>query len=170
MKKKKVLILISSLSLLLISSLFIEKSSFNLVKAYADKNIINEVEKQNKPNNEAVLVNSGESTEETLGRKLFEEYINQNRNVIAGINLNDVLDCRKVDTLTDYKINYVKTAKSEDDRFIVKISYDIQFTDASNKWIAGNGKISDNNWIREKSNYVEIVKEDNEYKIYKIYT
>ena len=47
--------------------------------------------------------------------------------------------------------------------FIAKISYDIQFTDESNKWIAGNGKISDNNWIRNKSNYVEIIKENNIY-------
>lgn len=170
MKKKKVLILISSLSLLLISNLFIEKSSFNLVKAYADTTSINEVEEQKEPNSEAVLANSSENTEEAVGRKLFEKYINQNRNAIAGMDLNGILNSDEVETLTDYKINSVKIVGSEKDRFIVNISYDIQFTEESNKWVAGNGKVKENNWIRNKTNYVEIVKEDNEYKIDKIYT
>lgn len=170
MKKKKVLILISSLSLLLISSLFIEKSSFNLVKVYADTTSINEIEEHNEPNSEAVLTKSSENTEEAIGRKLFEEYINKNRNVIAGMDLNGTLKNDIVETLNDYKIDSVTSVKSEQDRFIVKVLYDIQFTEESNKWVAGNGKIKENNWIRNKSNYIEIVKENDGYKIDKIHT
>lgn len=167
MKKRKVLILISSLSLLLISNLFIEKSSFNLVNAYADTISINE---QEEPNNQAVLTNSSENSKEVIGRKLFEEYINKNRIAIAGMDLNDNLNNKEVETFAEYKINNIKIMEIKENRFIAKISYDIQFTDESNKWIAGNGKISDNNWIRNKSNYVEIIKENNIYKIDKIYT
>lgn len=170
MKKKKVLILISSLSLLLISSLFIEKSSFNLVKAYADSASINEMEEQKEPNSEAVLTKVNENSEIAISRALFEEYINQNRTAIAGMNLNGILNDNEVETLTDYKINNIRAVQSEQDKFTVNISYDIQFTEESNKWIAGNGKVKENNWIRNKTNYVEIVKEDNEYKIDKIYT
>ncbi|MBE6062087.1 MAG: hypothetical protein E7207_00670 [Clostridium butyricum] len=166
MNKKKVLILISSLSLLLMSSLFIEKSSFNLGKAYAYTNSINESE----PNSKAVLESLTENTQEAVGRRLFERYINQNKRAIAGMDLNGILNSNEVETFTDYKINSVKVVVSEQDRFIVNISYDIQFTEKSNKWVAGNGKVQENNWIRNKTNYVEIVRENNQYKIDKIYT
>ena len=160
MKKKKVLILISSLSLLLMFSLFIEKSSINLVEAYADTTNVQE----------AVLTKLDENSEIDVSRKLFEQYINNNKTAIAGIDLNGVLNNDVVETLTDYKINNIRVIQSEEDKFIVNVSYDVQFTEESNKWIAGNGKIKENNWIRNKSNYVEIVKDNGEYKIDKIYT
>lgn len=170
MKKKKVLILISSLSLLLISSLFIEKSSFNLAKAYADSISNNKVEEQKEPNSEAVLTNVNENSEIVIGRNLFEEYINQNRTAIAGMDLKGNLNNNEVEALTDYKINNIKVIQSEHDKFIVNISYDIQFTEESNKWVAGNGKIKENNWIKNKTNYVEIIKDNDGYKINGIYT
>lgn len=160
MKKKKVLILISSLSLLLISGLFIGKSSINVVKAYADT----------VSDSKAVLTKLDENSESDVSRKLFEEYINDNKTAIAGIDLNGVLNNDVVETLTDYKINNIRVIQSEEDKFIVNISYDIQFTEESNKWIAGNGKIKENNWIRNKSNYVEIVNDNGNYKIDRIYT
>lgn len=160
MKKKKVLILISSLSLLLMFSLFIEKSSINLVEAYADTTNVQE----------AVLTKLDENSEIDVSRKLFEQYINNNKTAIAGIDLNGVLNNDVVETLTDYKINNIRVIQSEEDKFIVNVSYDVQFTEESDKWIAGNGKIKENNWIRNKSNYVEIVKDNGEYKIDKIYT
>lgn len=160
MKKKKVLILISSLSLLLISNLFIEKSSIDSVEAYADTT----------NDSKAVVTMLDENSKIDVSRNLFEQYINDNKTAIAGIDLNGVLNNEVVETLTDYKINDIRVTKSEEDKFIVNISYDIQFTEESNKWIAGNGKVNENNWIRNKSNYVEIVKENDDYKINKIHT
>lgn len=160
MKKKKVLILISGLSLLLISNLFIEKSSINLVKAYGDTT----------NDSKAVVTLLDENSKIDVSRNLFEQYIKDNKTAVAGIDLNGVLNNEVVETLTDYKINDIRVTQSEEDKFIVNISYDIQFTEESNKWIAGNGKVNENNWIRNKSNYVEIIKENDTYKINRIYT
>lgn len=160
MKKKKVLILISSLSLLLISNIFIGKSSINLVKAYADTT----------NDSKAVIKLLDENSKIDVSRNLFEQYIKDNKTAVAGIDLNGILNNEVVETLTDYKINDIRVVQSEEDKFIVNISYDIQFTEESNKWIAGNGKVNENNWIRNKSNYVEIIKENDTYKINRIYT
>ena len=160
MKKKKVLILISGLSLLLISNLFIEKSSINLVKAYGDTT----------NDSKAVVTLLDENSKIDVSRNLCEQYIKDNKTAVAGIDLNGVLNNEVVETLTDYKINDIRVTQSEEDKFIVNISYDIQFTEESNKWIAGNGKVNENNWIRNKSNYVEIIKENDTYKINRIYT
>ncbi|MDO5517288.1 MAG: hypothetical protein Q4F66_07005, partial [Clostridium sp.] len=119
---------------------------------------------------EAVLTKLDENSESDVSRKLFEEYINSNKTAIAGTGLNGVLNDNLVETLTDYKINDIRVLQREEEKFIVNISYDIQFTEESDKWIAGNGKIKEDNWIRNKNNYVEIVKDNGSYKINRIYT
>lgn len=160
MKKVKILALSSGLSLLFISNLFLGKSSINLVKAYASTT--NE--------SKAVVTILDENSKIDISRRLFEQYINDNKTSIAGVNSNGVLSNDVVETLTDYKINDIRLVQSEEDSFIVNVSYDIQFTEESNKWIAGNGKVNENNWIRNKSNYVEIVKDNDDYKINRICT
>ena len=104
-----------------------------------------------------------------IAKDLFDEYINENRTdwkMVKSQNLNR----QPVVCLTDYKINDITFVKEESDKFTVDISYDIQYTNESNFWIAGNGELTDNNWVINKCSFVDIQKVGDKYFIINLYT
>lgn len=104
-----------------------------------------------------------------IGRYLFDKYINENTTdwqMVKSQNLNR----EPVTCLTDYRIGDIDFVKEDDDKFTVDISYDIQYTDESSFWIAGNGELADDNWVINKCNFVDIQKDGDKYVIVNIYT
>jgi len=104
-----------------------------------------------------------------IARTLFDKYINENKTDWKKVEFEKLERKPKV-CLTDYKINNIRVTREEEDKFIVLIGYDIKYTNESDFWIAGNGEICEDNWIRNKSNFVEIQKSGNEYVISNIIT
>lgn len=104
-----------------------------------------------------------------IARSLFDKYINENKTDWKRVEFQK-LERKPKASLTDYRINNVKVTGEEKNKFIVSIEYDIKYTNESDMWIAGNGKICEDNWIRNKSNFVEIQKSGDEYVITNIIT
>lgn len=75
-----------------------------------------------------------------------------------------------VKSLEDYNIISAKLVTCEKDSFTVKVVYDVKCTEESDMWLAGNGKKEEDNWIRNKSNYITIENINEEYEIKNIYT
>ncbi len=110
-----------------------------------------------------------------IAGKLFESFINENSTDHNKVQFEN-LDREPVKTLESYEIKNIKFISScyDDnsniDKFTVRITYDINYTDESDMWLAGNGIISENNWIRNKMNFIDIEKVNGEYAITQIYT
>jgi hypothetical protein len=104
-----------------------------------------------------------------IARDLFDKYINDNRTDLKQVEFQKI-DRKPVVCFTEYKINDVKATGGDGDNFTVNIKYDIKYTNESDIWIAGNGEISNDNWIRNKSNFVEIQKDGDNYVISNIIT
>lgn len=101
--------------------------------------------------------------------ELFKNYIEENSTDWQKVQFEN-LNRDPVKSLTDYAIISTELVYSEKDNFTIKVTYDIKYTDESDMWLAGNGLKEEDNWIRNKINYVNINKENNEYKIINIYT
>lgn len=104
-----------------------------------------------------------------IARELFDDYINENRtdwSIVKSQNLKR----KPVICLTDYRINDVEIESQDLYKFTVSVSYDIQYTNESNMWVAGNGEIKDNNWIVDKFALVDITQINNKYVITNIGT
>ena len=104
-----------------------------------------------------------------IARDLFDKYINENKTDWKQVEFQK-LDRKPMVCFSDYKINYIKITGEEEKKFTAYIEYDIQYTNESDMWIAGNGKICEDNWIRNKSNFVEIEKSGDKYSIKNIIT
>ena len=90
-----------------------------------------------------------------IARELFDDYINENRtdwSIVKSQNLKR----EPVICLTDYRINDIDIESQDFYKFTVSVSYDIQYTNESNMWVAGNGELKDNNWIVNKIALVDI--------------
>lgn len=106
---------------------------------------------------------------ERIAKDLYENYLNNNRTdwkLVKAENLNR----DPVVSMTDYNINTVELVSEDKNKFTVDISYDIKYTENSNMWIAGNGTLSDNTWIKNKITFVDIEKYLEHYIITNIYT
>lgn len=101
--------------------------------------------------------------------QLFSSYIEANSTDWKRVEFEN-LDRDPVKSLEDYKIIDSKLVSFGENDFTVKFMYDIKYTDDSDMWIAGNGSKDKDNWIRNKINYVNIEKNNDEYIIKKIYT
>ena len=90
-----------------------------------------------------------------IARELFDDYINENRtdwSIVKSQNLKR----KPVICLTDYRINDIEIESQDLYNFTVSVLYDIQYTNESNMWVAGNGELKDNNWIVNKIALVDI--------------
>lgn len=90
-----------------------------------------------------------------IARELFDYYINENRtdwSIVKSQNLKR----EPVICLTDYRINDIDIESQDLYNFTVSVLYDIQYTNESNMWVAGNGELKDNNWIVNKIALVDI--------------
>lgn len=106
---------------------------------------------------------------EKIARELYEEYLNNNRTdwrMVKAQNLNR----NPVISMVDYKINEVTFVKEDKNTFTVEVSYDIQYTNESNMWLAGNGTLSENNWDKNKVTFIDIEKYLDKYIISSVYT
>lgn len=104
-----------------------------------------------------------------IARELFDKYVNDNKTDWKQVELQKI-DRKPVVCFTEYNINNIKVTGGDENKFTVNIEYDIKYTNESDMWIAGNGKISEDNWIRNKSNFVEIQKNGDKYVISNIIT
>lgn len=150
------------LSIFMISMMFISCGSSNIKN---NTNNIKEVIDNEK--NEQESLSKDEMI--AIARDLFDDYINQNRTDWYFVKAKG-LKRQPVICLTDYRINDISFVKEENNKFTVDISYDIQYTDESNYWVAGNGELSENNWVMNKCNFVDIIKADNKYFLSNVYT
>ncbi|WP_294406505.1 hypothetical protein [uncultured Clostridium sp.] len=100
---------------------------------------------------------------------LFKNYLEDNSTDWHKVQYEN-LNRAPVKSLADYNINSAKLVDCQQNSFTVKIIYDVKSTEESDMWLAGNGKKDEDNWIRNKSNYITIENIQEEYKIKNIYT
>ncbi|WP_293981528.1 hypothetical protein [uncultured Clostridium sp.] len=101
--------------------------------------------------------------------QLFSDYIEENSTDWKKVQ-HENLDRDPVKSLEDYKIVNAKLVYHEGNSFTVRVTYDVKCTDESDMWFAGNGNKEENNWIRNKTNYINIEKNNANYSIKNIYT
>ncbi|ENY99854.1 hypothetical protein HMPREF1092_02990 [Clostridium thermobutyricum] len=104
-----------------------------------------------------------------IARELFDDYINENRtdwSIVKSQNLKR----EPVICLTDYRINDIDIESQDIHNFTVSVSYDIQYTNESDMWVAGNGELKDNNWVVDKFAVVDITQINDKYVITNIGT
>ncbi len=104
-----------------------------------------------------------------IARELFNDYINENRtdwSIVKSQNLKR----EPVICLTDYRINDIDIESQDIHNFIVSVSYDVQYTNESDMWVAGNGELKDNNWVVDKFAVVDITQINDKYVITNIGT
>ena len=104
-----------------------------------------------------------------IARELFNDYINENRtdwSIVKSQNLKR----EPVICLTDYRINDIDIESQDIHNFTVSVSYDIQYTNESDMWVAGNGELKDNNWVVDKFAVVDITQINDKYVITNIGT
>lgn len=161
MKKKKALILITIICLTLsfIGCSDISKKN-KVVLSKANYTSLNNDKKEETSS----ISDISKEQKIKIARELFDEYINENKTDWKIVEAQK-LSRKPVVCLTDYKINNVNFIKEEENKFTVNIKYDVQYTNESNFWVAGNGELCDNNWIKNKSNIVDIEKRGDKYVI-----
>lgn len=101
--------------------------------------------------------------------QLFSDYINENSTDWKKVQYEN-LDRDPVKSLDDYKIVNAHLVYHEATNFTVRVTYDVKYTDESDMWLAGNGNKQENNWIRNKINFINIEKNNDNYSIKNIYT
>lgn len=99
-----------------------------------------------------------------IAKDLFDDYINENRTDWSTVK-SQKLNRKPVNSLTDYRIGDINVENEEGYKFTVSVSYDIQYTNESNMWVAGNGVLKDNNWIVDKFALVDIEQVNDKYVI-----
>lgn len=147
--------------LILLSSIFL-----SLLFISCNKTISKQSSKQT---TSSEISDISEDKKVNIAKELFDEYINQNRTDWKLVK-DQNLDRNPVLSLTDYKLNDIKFIRNNDDGFTAEIDYDIQYTTESNQWLAGNGILDNDNWIKHKSNLIDIKKAGERYIITNIYT
>ena len=115
------------------------------------------------------IKNVSEDEKEKIARKLFEEYINENSTDWKEVE-NDKLDREPLPTFTDYKIDNVSLQKEEGNMFTAEVLYDIQYTKNGTQWLACDGELADDNWIKNKGFYIDIARYNDKYVITNMYT
>lgn len=95
-------------------------------------------------------------------------FIEQNRELFE----RDGVRTEPMDTYSEYSVGDINITNKNNGFFVADISYDLKLTDIElNPWAAGNGVMAEDNWLREKCNFVDIMKVgENKYVILNIYT
>lgn len=101
---------------------------------------------------------SSQSEMEDIAVNLFTSYIKENSTDWKKVQY-EKLDRTPLKTIEDYKIINASLVSVKEDNFCVKIIYDVKCTEESDMWLAGNGFKDTDNWIRNKSNYVNVFEE-----------
>jgi len=105
------------------------------------------------------LENKKQTTDfEETAQNLFSDYLDKYKNTDVSLN----------DRIKSYMINDIKIDTIEDNCFRFTVNYSVEtFKDQNNNWtnwVAGNGK-EEGNWVKNKTNFVDVVKENGNYKI-----
>ena len=162
---KKVLIFITVTSLVLISNLYTQLIPGNSLLSASAECI--EDTKSNYLQTDTEVTNRDELIQKAV--QIFTEYIKNNSTDWKKVEYEN-LEREPVKSLEDFKIIDTKLVSFGKDNFTVKVTYDVKCTNESDMWFAGNGFKEENNWIRNKINYLNIEKNNGEYVIKKIYT
>ena len=158
---KKVLVFTAITSLVLISNLYAQLiPSHSLLSASAE--CIEDT-------NSSYLQKYNEDQLIEKSVQLFTEYIENNSTDWKKVQYEN-LDRDPMKTLENFKIINTKLTNFTEDNYTVKITYDVKVTDENNMWFAGNGLKDEDNWIRNKINYLNIENDNGEYVIKNIFT
>ena len=158
---KKVLVFTAITSLVLISNLYTQLiPSYSLLSASAE--CIDDTK-----SNYLQTHTKDQLIEKSV--QLFTEYVENNSTDWKKVQYEN-LDRNPVKSLEGFKIIDTKLTYSSEENYIVKIIYDVKITDESNMWFAGNGFKDEDNWIKNKVNYLNIEKDSGEYVIKNIFT
>lgn len=104
-----------------------------------------------------------------IGRELYKNYIDMHTTNWF-FNLNNEINEESTITVIESKINSAKLIKEGKNIFTVSISYDIHAANEKSEWFAGNGVIGEDNWILNKSCFVDIEKiGENKYRMINSY-
>jgi len=105
-----------------------------------------------------VEVPEGEEKLKDIANNLIGDYLKQYKS--------SEVELKK--RLKSYTINSIDIDIIEEDCFGFTVNYSVETFKSSNNdrtdWIAGNGKVS-NDWVRNKIQFVDIIKENGDYKI-----
>lgn len=104
-----------------------------------------------------------------ISSNLFEKYIKIHSTDWAFV-LDNNLKREPLPVVIDYKINDINIHNIKGNKFTALINYDVQAANETDGWYAGNGIISDQNWIIGKINFVDIERSGNTYSITNVYT
>lgn len=103
---------------------------------------------------------AGKLTDKEIAEKLFSMYLEHYKNPSRsdGVRLNAYknISVREVDKVSDDLIPF---------KPIYHVSYSVQTCSKQSNWCAGNGEISDDNWIIGKSLFVRLAKEKELYRL-----
>ncbi|MDP2808322.1 MAG: hypothetical protein Q8O74_09340 [bacterium] len=96
-----------------------------------------------------------------IARLLFKDYLGHYK----------ASNIDKSERLKAYKILAVKIIEEDTLGFIFTVDFSVQsFNESLVNWSAGNGRVSKNNWVVNKSNFVWVKKERNKYIVKEIGT
>lgn len=164
MRKKGIVLILSCLTIVTITGCGLEKAKTNNKEINVLEKSLEEVDKENDSLEESEKIE--------IARRLFDEYINENKIEVIE-SKEDSSKKKEVTTFTKYKIKDIDIYEMEDlnisekesQGFVADISYDIKYTNESNRWVAGNGEIKKNNWCVDKVAIVNIEKVKDKYII-----
>lgn len=167
MKKKLFsIILILSISINLVLGAIIIK--INKQDSNSNQNLNKNININKITQNSYSIKEIDEKTKISIAKDLFDNYINSNMMDWQYVK-NNKLDRKPVLSFTDYKIVDVFFVKEDDISYTVDIIYDIQYTNDSPLWVAGDGNMSENNWILKKDFLIDIIKYKDKYYISNVY-
>ena len=142
MNKNKILLVIAITGLVVVSSLYVQVFPANsLLTAHAE------------------CTEDDKNEKIQIAHKLFRNFIYEQ---------NAIYD--KAQKCEDFIITNVEIVDSDDNSFTAKVIYDIKSNEYNSVWLAGNGSKKENDWIRNKSNFINIEKSESGYVIKNIFT
>ncbi|MGE5629166.1 MAG: hypothetical protein ACM3X7_13840 [Solirubrobacterales bacterium] len=107
----------------------------------------------------SVTLKTNSSDLKEISAQIIKKYLNEYEKDKTSIKLK----------LEDYTVNNIDDIKGNTNKFSFWVDYSVKPSDENSNWIAGNGEIKDG-WIINKIAFVNIEKENNEYKIISIGT
>ena len=151
MNRNKFIVLVAITGFILVGNVFVQSiPNDSLLTAHA----------------ECIEDNNDEKIKTAI--ELFSNYIDDNKTDWRKVQFEN-LDRNPVKTFDDYNIINVDIVDYEADSFTAKVTYDIKCTDESDFWFAGNG-LREQDWIRNKVNFINIKKNNDGYCIKNIFT
>ncbi len=93
--------------------------------------------------------------EKDICLKLMNEYFNDYKSAATEENI----------ILSDYKVVEVRDVKNTMTGFTFRVVYSVKPVSSNSDWVAGNGEITTDGWIKDKYTEVTVIKQGDKYII-----